>query len=125
MFIQSIIDDCGINECNDDIENFLYIHDKQIFSDVIGYKDAVIWDESGLKDTGFKAVYDSFKNYFVYVASFGHASGSAVFNQSILKFKFGPTAAEKIGVKESEASRFSEMRDFAVEILENEKQENS
>lgn len=126
MFIKSIIDDCEIKVCNDDIENVLYIHDKQVFSNVNDFKDAVIWDESGLKESGFKAVYDLFKNYFVYVASFGHAAGGLTFNDRILKFKFGkPTAADKIGVIESEAISFLDLRDQAVKILEEENQKNS
>lgn len=126
LFINSIIDDFKIDKCDEDTENALYIHDKQIIDGVIDFKDATIWDKSNLKIDVFNEIYNSFKDYFVFVATFGHASGSVIFNERILKFKFGePTPADKISEKENKVASFSELRREADKILEETRKRNS
>ena len=108
LFVDALCDDCGVTDTN----NYLYIHDKQLYG--IEHKD-----EDILSDGNCKEGYEYFKNHFKYVAAFRHAP-SGYFVDRILKFRFGEkTMAEQISELETKATTFAQLRQQADAILNN------
>lgn len=122
LFIKQVCKDLGITDQTDSngyTNNFLYVHDLQL----IGFNDdQTIFNRS---DSDFNGGYHNekymgaLKQYFDYVAAFGHsATGGGLFQNNILKFRFGPiTPADKIAEEEAKATSFQSLREKAQEII--------
>lgn len=119
-FIKQVCKDCNITNTKDDgkTNNLLYIHDCQL----IGIQcDDTVWNKF---DKNFVSPYENepyfevLKQYFDYVAIFGHKSTDGIFQDYILECKFGQTDADKIALEEANAKNFQDLRNKSVNIIE-------
>lgn len=122
LFIEQVCKDCNITDKTDpssgNTNNLLYVHDCQL----IGVQcDDTVWDKF---DKNFVSPYKNepyfevLKQYFDYVAIFGHKSTDGIFQDYILECKFGPTDTDKIALEEANAENFQDLRNKSVNIIE-------